>query len=370
MNESILKKDILYNQLKEKIQNGEYKPGEKLPNELDFSKQLGVAKVTLRAALSRMEKEGLILRERAKGTIVSANIKKKRILIIIPDNMGIESPYHIIIPGIEEKAKELNLNLEKCPSSFFSNLENDSIKDFVSSGDFSGIIFVANNIIGNEKSVKAVETAALPVVMPHANYKDHIKTGFASIYPDEKKAFSDVLEYFAGKGHDSVATIFNKMETENYSRSFSLDEYLEALKKAGLTAKKELVSYCSYCRQEIKKTINGFLNLSKPPTAIFCASDFYALHTYEILKELKIEIPRQMAVMGYANYPGGRFFTPPLSTVDLNMKKAGKIAVELLNTSSQWWGKEKSPPFIVIDHEIIIRESTKTTRMEGILRDI
>jgi len=363
---SILKKDILYSQLKEKIRNAEYKPGEKLPNELDFSRELGVAKITLRSALSRLEEEGLIIRERAKGTIINPDIKRKRILVIIPARLDVESPYHVILPGIEEKARDLNIELEKCQNAFFCELENKSRKEFISSGKFLGIIFPEGTILGHEESFLAVKSIGLPTVMPHANYKDYITTGFACIYPDERKAFADALKYLAEKGHVSVATVFNKTLTENYSRSYSLNEYLETLKKTGLTGAKELVSYCAYNREDVKKAVHGFLKLGTIPTAILCGSDFYALHVYEVLKELNIEIPKQMAVMGYANYPGGRFFTPSLSTVDLSMKKAGETAVELLDKSSQWWGDEKSPPFITVEHEIIARESTNTIRTEKI----
>lgn len=83
------KKDLLYMQLKEAILSGKYPPGTKLPRELEFAAQLGVAFVTLRSALKRLEEEGFITRLRSRGTFVNelsaqkspANGEKIRILL-------------------------------------------------------------------------------------------------------------------------------------------------------------------------------------------------------------------------------------------------------------------------------------------------
>jgi GntR family transcriptional repressor for pyruvate dehydrogenase complex len=50
--------EVLYN----KITNGELRPGEKLPSEMELSEQLGVARPTVREALSRLIGLGLVTR--------------------------------------------------------------------------------------------------------------------------------------------------------------------------------------------------------------------------------------------------------------------------------------------------------------------
>jgi DNA-binding GntR family transcriptional regulator len=50
-------------------------PGEKLSREEDLVKIFGVSLITIRKALSNLEKEGLIVRNRAIGTYVAENIK-------------------------------------------------------------------------------------------------------------------------------------------------------------------------------------------------------------------------------------------------------------------------------------------------------
>ena len=61
--------------LRNKILNGQFEPGEKLPTEEDLVKIFGVSLITVRKALSNLEEEGLIVRNRAIGTYVAENIK-------------------------------------------------------------------------------------------------------------------------------------------------------------------------------------------------------------------------------------------------------------------------------------------------------
>ena len=68
------------NLLRGKIESGELFAGMKLPKELDLSKHFGVSRVTLRQALAILEKEGLLTRERRKGTFVNhGGVKSKMI---------------------------------------------------------------------------------------------------------------------------------------------------------------------------------------------------------------------------------------------------------------------------------------------------
>lgn len=60
--------------LRNKIENSQLMPGEKLPSEDQLASQYGVSKITIRTALSRLEADGLILRTRGKGTFVADHI--------------------------------------------------------------------------------------------------------------------------------------------------------------------------------------------------------------------------------------------------------------------------------------------------------
>lgn len=62
---------VAIDQIKDKIKNGEIEPGERLPSENDFAKQLHVSRTTLREALRILEEENIITRKHGIGTFVN-----------------------------------------------------------------------------------------------------------------------------------------------------------------------------------------------------------------------------------------------------------------------------------------------------------
>src|ERR1700753_2612069 len=58
--------------LRTAIQGGQFKPGEALPSEARRNGAFGVSRTTARAALDRLEQEGLITRRSGKGSVVLA----------------------------------------------------------------------------------------------------------------------------------------------------------------------------------------------------------------------------------------------------------------------------------------------------------
>jgi GntR family transcriptional regulator len=58
------------NSLREPIVTGTWGPGQRLPSELDLVARYGASRITIRQALAELTHEGLILRERGRGSFV------------------------------------------------------------------------------------------------------------------------------------------------------------------------------------------------------------------------------------------------------------------------------------------------------------
>src|SRR5579871_2784096 len=58
--------------LKQAIEDGALKPGERLDNELDLAERLRVSRPTVRQAVQRLVEQGLVTRRRGLGTVVVA----------------------------------------------------------------------------------------------------------------------------------------------------------------------------------------------------------------------------------------------------------------------------------------------------------
>ena len=61
----------LYNQI---VAEGRLSPGDKLPNEVDLSHELGVSRATLREAIRALTVQGVLEVQRGRGTFVSRQV--------------------------------------------------------------------------------------------------------------------------------------------------------------------------------------------------------------------------------------------------------------------------------------------------------
>ena len=58
-------------QLRNRIQNGEYPPNTRIPTENELSVSMGVSRPTVRQALNLLEQEGRLTRVKGSGTYVT-----------------------------------------------------------------------------------------------------------------------------------------------------------------------------------------------------------------------------------------------------------------------------------------------------------
>jgi len=63
--------------IRELVESGEYQPGQQLPPEGDFARQLGISRPTLREALHSLELEGVIVCKHGVGTFIAPNHGKR-----------------------------------------------------------------------------------------------------------------------------------------------------------------------------------------------------------------------------------------------------------------------------------------------------
>ena len=74
----------VYHALLDRIRSGELAPGTRLPPHTRLAETFGVAPLTMRQVLARLEADGLLVRERGRGTFVRA-ADGPRVLIVAAD---------------------------------------------------------------------------------------------------------------------------------------------------------------------------------------------------------------------------------------------------------------------------------------------
>ena len=356
-----LKKDKVYLGLKQDILSGRLPSGGKLPRETDLARELGVGRITLRASLDRLENDGFIRRIHGKGTFVypdGATTDAATIMIIHGGGSGFELPWHYIVPEITRCATEKQLKAFITTDTAINMFSESDIKAFAKSNHIIGIVAVMNGFNGREPILSEMRAAEIPIVITHGKIDDAKVTGFPCIAVSEKDGWEAAIAHLAGLGHQRIAVIG---KTDASFREHSLPETLQLLKKYHAAPDKSLIRETEFDRQQIIETVKSLC--SSPtgrPTAVLCYSDFYAIYVYDALKELKLRIPQDVAVMGICGYPDARMLNPPLSTIDFGYAKFAEMAVEMLQEPEKWIdpvtgkGKLRLKPF-----KLIKRQSTE-----------
>ena len=76
----------IYDVLRERISGGEYAPGVKLPSHREMAIMFGVAPMTIRHVLARLEQEGFVSRQQGRGTFVNARTTPA--VLIVEDDLS------------------------------------------------------------------------------------------------------------------------------------------------------------------------------------------------------------------------------------------------------------------------------------------
>ncbi|OGV32227.1 MAG: hypothetical protein A2020_14515 [Lentisphaerae bacterium GWF2_45_14] len=363
-----LKSENIYKLLRGKITSGEYPDGLKFVPEIALSKELGVAKVTLRSALEKLENDGLILRIHGKGTFVRGRKGKASILVITQGFNNFANPSAHILDGIKERASSDGVEVLIAERQFIESLSGAELAAFCCKENILGIIPIMSFFLGRERILEILKTSGLPVVLPHAHRHDYKTTGFAVTVVREDDGWRSAIEYLSSCGHSKIASIIH--DDAPAIRGYSLDEHKKLLEQNGLDAEDSLTVLIPYEREHVKKTVFSFMKMKTPPTCILCYSDYFAIHVYDALKDLSLRIPADVAVMGTCGYPGAVFMNPSLSTIDYQYKKLGSMAFDTLAASGEWFGPDaiSAVPQVFIDPVLTIRASTKIKRIEKVIQ--
>ncbi len=104
------KYEQIYNELLVLINTKELKIGEALPSENELSSRFETSRVTVRRALDELDKQGLILKQQGKETIVvSDTVRPKTVLLILPNLF--KYIFQDLIQGIENTLRQQVINL-------------------------------------------------------------------------------------------------------------------------------------------------------------------------------------------------------------------------------------------------------------------
>lgn len=115
----------VYYQLKNyiftKIKNGEYKEGDMIPSERELAEGFNISRMTVRQAFNQMVSEGLLLREKGRGTFVSKRKIEQRNVSSFSDTVkgkGMEPNTKVITFKRENMLSDIAAKLDIAPEEY------------------------------------------------------------------------------------------------------------------------------------------------------------------------------------------------------------------------------------------------------------
>lgn len=184
--------------------------------------------------------------------------------------------------------------------------------------------------------------AGRPMNAPEANYIDVDNTGGAF----------DAVVHLIQSGRKKIATITCAMNTSVGIDRF--EGYKKALYAYGLHFSEHFVVEGEFSEPSGYQAAKSLL--SQHPDAIFVGSDTMALGAIRAIKEAGLDIPGDVAVVGFDDLPPATQSNPPLTTIRQPIRRFGAKAVETLLDISE--NASGIPRHIILGTELIIRGST------------
>jgi LacI family transcriptional regulator len=102
--------------------------------------------------------------------------------------------------------------------------------------------------------------------------------------------------------------------------------FVEGLVEGGVELPSHLRCEGAYTFDSGLACADKLLRLSPRPTAIFTGNDEMAAGVYQAARNLGLEIPRDLSVVGYDDSPLAARLWPPLTTVKLPIREMGRTA--------------------------------------------
>jgi DNA-binding LacI/PurR family transcriptional regulator len=169
------------------------------------------------------------------------------------------------------------------------------------------------------------------------------------------------VEYLIGLGRRRIA-ILGGNETaadQPSSASLRLRGWREALEAAGVAQDPALIRPLPHwTRAAGADAVHALVSEGVGFDAIFALNDTVGLGALRALAREGLEVPRDVAVLGFDNIDEARFSVPSLSTVDAGKNQIAETAVELLIERIAEKGPRRAPRTILADFAVVAREST------------
>jgi LacI family transcriptional regulator len=207
------------------------------------------------------------------------------------------------------------------------------------------VVSEVDNAVLDELDERRIRTVVYDVGSPRRN--------LLSIKANYKRGTERVGEYLKSLGHRRIAFIGH--HTTLGPLNDRMQAFIDVMQRYAPAVQHTTVAdsdgYAGGRRATRELFTSGF-----KPTAILCVNDFMAVGVLRELRNLGLDVPRDVSVAGFDNISLSEVIYPALTTLHIPRDLIGRQIFENLTSPQKSGGKP--PQEIVIEPELVVREST------------
>jgi LacI family transcriptional regulator len=293
--------------------------------------------------------ERLAYRQNAAAYTLKTN-RTRTVGVVLPD---ITNPiFPPIIRGIED-ALARHDHIAILANTDGEKSREESITDTLRARGVDGLILAS--VEREDATVSALANEGLAVVTVNREVDD---PGISSVVHDEDEGVRLILTHLVSLGHRRIANIAGPQRlSTSEARYRALVRHHAVL---GLDSDTKLVAFAeAFNEAEGEHCAATLLETNPNFTAIACANDRLAVGALTALRRRGLDCPGDISVTGYNDMPMVDRLSPPLTTIRIQLYRAGFEAAEMLLSALQVRPEERQPRHVMLPVELVVRESTQ-----------
>lgn len=325
--------------IKNRIARGDLKAGDKLETHQELSKRYSVSLITVKNALANLVKEQVLYTRVGKGTYVAEPMPRKiprsderMIGLVLRD---LKQPFFsMVVESVERRASELGYHFLLSSSSENIEKEETQIERFRELGVQGLIIASLSYQYRATEHIERLHNDNFPYVMvsyiidPAYWYVgcDQELGGFLATEHLIKTGYRSIGYVHVGKGN-----LLSEVRKNGYSRAL-IENDMPFISDLIYYLEPEPVD-AGADRYALGVQFAGrFAELAKRPEALFFYNDMVALGFIHAAAEIGIQVPRDVAIVGFDDVIVSRYASVPLTTIHQPVDRIGKWAVDMINS--------------------------------------
>jgi GntR family transcriptional regulator, arabinose operon transcriptional repressor len=348
----------IYQELLREIQNGTYRPGDRLPSEALLCKRFDTSRITVAKAIQQLQNEKLVSRISGSGTYVETPPQTQAFQfgLLIPE-LGSTEIFEPMCRGMMKSpmAKSHSLIWGHSAATEAGRVEagmqlcQQYISQKVAGVFFAPIEYAGDKDRTNRDIVSALQRAGIPIVLLDRCYEKYPdRAPYDLIGIDNHRAGYVMTRHLlkAGATRIAFAARLNSASTV----SARIAGYREALHAYGKPLKGGVHRGEAIDTAFTQKMLND-----SSPDAIVCANDVTAATIMQSLLKLGVSVPGDVRIVGIDDVSYAKFLPVPLTTLHQNCAEMGAVALSAMLDRLQ----SPSSPVkeICLPCELVVRES-------------